>query len=425
MKKEKTILVIVNEKNALSESEVEYQILELKELVRASEAEVDSVVVQNLDKINPRYFIGSGKVVEIKEIAELHEVDTIIFNHELTGSQMKNLEDVIDKKIVDRTDLILNIFANRAKTSEAKLQVKLAQLEYRLPRLVGFNKHLSREGAGIGTRGPGEQKLETDRRTINREIISIKNKLKDEKLRRNIKRNKRNNSNIPIISIIGYSNSGKSTILNNISNKYSINDKKVYADNLLFATLNTSTRNIELDNGQNIIFSDTVGFVSNLPTKLVESFKSTLEEIEDSDLLMIVSDASNEKYDFQLKATQDVLKEMNLENKKILYVFNKMDLNPDFVDYNNFENEIYISAKNPLDISRLLCKIEEILFSSYDYYKAYIPYSEYEKYKSLVPKNKKNSEKYLDKGIETYLFLSRDNYEKYQKYLIKEVKKDE
>lgn len=418
MEKEKVLVVLLNINDEHSDDELKYQILEINELVRASGGEVFFEVVQNSSKVNPKYFIGSGKALEIKQIVDNHEIQTIVFNHELTGSQMKNLEDIIERKIVDRTGLILDIFATRAKTRESKLQVKLAQLEYRLPRLVGFRNYLSREGAGIGTRGPGEQKLEVDRRSIQREISSIKHKLENESQRRNVKRKKRINSLIKVCSLIGYSNSGKSTIQNQISNLYSSNSKNVYADNLLFATLETSSRNILLENGKDVIISDTVGFVSNLPTKLIESFKSTLEEINDSDLLIIVMDISNDNYELQLEATRDILKDMNIVDKEILYVFNKMDLNPDFRHFDNFENEIYISAKDSKDIQKLVNKIQSLLFKNYEYYKVSIPYSEYDKVKDLIAIELKDKQEFNETGVITYLYIPKNEVVKYSKYLI-------
>lgn len=417
---EKVIIVLLNVNNKLSDQEIEYKIEELKELVRASLGQVEYVVTQNASSINPRTYIGPGKAEEIKVLCDNHDIETVIFNHELTGSQTKNLEDIINRKIVDRTGLILDIFARRANTKEAKLQVKLAQLEYRLPRLQGYRNYLSREGAGIGTRGPGEQKLEIDRRSVQNEITSIKHKLKDTKLKRDIKRKRRVNSSIPVVSLVGYSNSGKSTILNNLSDMYSEGEKQVYSDDLLFATLDTSVRNIILKNDREIVVTDTVGFVSNLPIKLIESFKSTLEEIEESDLILIVIDASNPNYQLQLKSTNDVLKEMKIDRKKVLHVFNKMDLNPDFKDFNKHEHEIYISALNNEEISLLIDKIEDLLFESYVYKRVLIPYSDFDKIKYLVPSNLKDQDEYLADGVKTYIYIDSSHSEGYKKYFIED-----
>lgn len=414
MIKEKVLIVLLNVDNQYSESEIEYKTSELKELVRASNAEVKFTVVQNANNINPKYYIGKGKVEEIRLLCDNHDIDTVIFNHDLSGSQMKNLEDIIDRKIVDRTGLILDIFARRAKTKEGKLQVKLAQLEYRLPKLVGFRNYLSREGAGIGTRGPGEQKLEIDRRSIQSEITSIKHKLKNEKLKRATKTKKRFNSKLPSVSLIGYSNSGKSTILNSLLAKNIKDNKHVYSDNLLFATLDTSSRTIKLDNDKDIIISDTVGFISDLPTGLVESFKSTLEEIKESDLLVLVIDSSNEQYENQIQSTIDVLKEMKLEDKKILYVFNKIDLVEDFKDYNNFDNEIYISALLDEDIDALISKIKNMLYADYDYYKVLIPYDIYDDLISLIPNKIRENQTYKEDGIETFIYINKKDLSLYK-----------
>ena len=414
MEKEKIIIVYLNRELNISESKLNSKINEIEELVRASGSEVLTTVIQNLDNINSKYYIGSGKVLEIKELADSMEADTVLFNNELTGSQMKNLEDIIDRKIIDRTSLILDIFSKRAKTKEARLQIKLAQLEYRLPRLVGFRNYLSREGAGVGTRGPGEQKLEIDRRTIQREISSIKRELKSITKKREVKRSRRINSNTPLVSLIGYSNAGKSTILNKLTERYSNLDKQTYSDDMLFATLDTSARQIRLNN-KDIIISDTVGFISELPTRLVESFKSTIEEIEISDLILIVIDTSNEFYELQLDATKEVLKDMNISDKKILYVFNKIDKNPEFKYYGNIDNEIYISAFLENDIENLGEKISDLLYEDYLEYDALIPYSEYNNLFNYIVNDIK--EEYLEEGIKTKLLIHPEEVGRFKRYI--------
>lgn len=410
-KKERVIVVHLNIND--SQSIVDDKIKEIEELARSSLAEVCGTVVQNVKSINASTYIGSGKALEIKELAENMDVDTIIFNNELTGSQMKNLEDIIDKKIVDRTGLILDIFARRATTKEGKLQVKLAQLEYRLPKLVGFRKYLSREGAGIGTRGPGEQKLEMDRRTVQKEITLLKAQLKDSYEQRAIKSKRRKNSSTPVISLIGYSNAGKSTILNAIVKKYSKDNKQVYSDDLLFATLDVSARNIILPNKKEAIITDTVGFVSDLPTKLIESFKGTLEEIEFSDLLLIVVDSSNVDYKMQLKATTSILKDMDIKDKKILYVFNKIDkVNDIFVDVK--EESIKISALNEDHIEDLLDRITNILFSNYIYIDLLVPYEKIDKFMKLGLNI--ISQEYKDQGLFAKVYLDKTNISKVEEY---------
>lgn len=416
MSKEKVILVHLNILD--SELKVENKIKELEELVRASEGQVVGIILQNASSINPSYYIGSGKVKEVRDYADSLEADTIVFNNELTGSQMKNLEDSIDRKIIDRTGLILDIFARRAKTKEGKLQVELAQLEYRLPRLTGFRNYLSKEGAGIGTRGPGEQKLEVDRRTIQKEILRIKKHLANSYEKRMLKSKKRRNSPIPIVSLIGYSNAGKSTILNKIVDMFSDQEKKVYADDMLFATLDVSARNITLPNDKKLIITDTVGFVSDLPTKLVESFKGTLEEIEISDLLIIVVDTSNIDYMLQIDATKKILKDMNLGDKKILYCFNKIDKNPSFAFLPRNFDSIYISAKDDKDIKRLVDKITDLVFEDYDYYNIEVSYDMIDSF--MKEEIKVYNTSYTDQGLRGKIFINKNQKKEYKRYLSKE-----
>lgn len=346
---------------------------ELSELVYAAGGEVIIETTQNMDRFNPKYLIGPGKVEEIKEICESNEIDTVVFNDELTGIQLRNLNDAIKKKVVDRTNLILDIFALRATTYEAKLQVKMAALEYELPRLLGI-KGWSRTGGGIGTRGPGEQIIETDRRRLKREIDSIKDKLKKAKQVRATTGKDRRNSDIPIVTLVGYTNAGKSTILNKLKDEDS---KEVFVKDMLFATLDASTRSATLPNNRPYLISDTVGFVSNLPTKLVEAFKSTLEEIKYSDLILHVIDLAGEDLVMEYNTTMEILKDIGIEDKKILTVFNKKDLVEleTIVPPGMDEKKIYISAMSDEDILRLKEQIEEELELGLSYVKGFLPYN--------------------------------------------------
>lgn len=346
---------------------------ELSELVYAAGGEVIIETTQNMDRFNPKYLIGPGKVEEIKEICESNEIDTVVFNDELTGIQLRNLNDAIKKKVVDRTNLILDIFALRATTYEAKLQVKMAALEYELPRLLGI-KGWSRTGGGIGTRGPGEQIIETDRRRLKREIDSIKDKLKKAKQVRATTGKDRRNSDIPIVTLVGYTNAGKSTILNKLKDEES---KEVFVKDMLFATLDASTRSATLPNNRPYLISDTVGFVSKLPTKLVEAFKSTLEEIKYSDLILHVIDLAGEDLVMEYNTTMEILKDIGIEDKKILTVFNKKDLVeleaivPPGMD----EKKIYISAMSDEDILKLKEQIQEELELGLIDVKGFLPYN--------------------------------------------------
>lgn len=346
---------------------------ELSQLVYAAGGEVIIETTQNMDKFNPKYLIGPGKVEEIKEICESNEIDTVVFNDELTGIQLRNLNDAIKKKVVDRTNLILDIFALRATTYEAKLQVKMAALEYELPRLLGI-KGWSRTGGGIGTRGPGEQIIETDRRRLKREIDSIREKLEKAKQVRATTGKDRRNSDIPIVTLVGYTNAGKSTILNKLKDEDS---KEVFVKDMLFATLDSSTRSATLPNNRPYLISDTVGFVSKLPTKLVEAFKSTLEEIKYSDLILHVIDLAGADLVMEYNTTMEILKDIGIEDKKILTVFNKKDLVEleTIVPPGTDEKKIYISARSDEDILKLKEYIEEELELGLVDVKGFLPYN--------------------------------------------------
>lgn len=394
---------------------LETSMKELDELCYADGAEVIGQMTQNLEKFNPKYLIGKGKVKEIKEMAENLEADAIVFNDELTGIQLRNLEDTIKKKVVDRTNLILDIFALRASTYEGKLQVELAQLEYQLPRLLGI-KGWSRTGGGIGTRGPGEQIIETDRRRLLREIDKIKEKLNKAKKTRDTTRSKRMNSKIPTVSLVGYTNAGKSTILNRIKEDDS---KEVFVKDMLFATLDPNSRKARLLSGREFIISDTVGFVSKLPTKLIEAFKSTLEEIKYSDLIVHAIDASSKDLEIAYDTTMNILQEIGIKDKKILTVFNKsdkIDLNSTTIPLKIKSQKIYISAKNDPDMNKLLKAIEENLPEQYIYTKLNFPYDDTDILYKLIERFDLKPI-YKENFIEIELSLSKKEYNKLKRYV--------
>ena len=272
--------------------DISYSMEELKGLAEAANVEVLGQMIQNLERPNTATLIGKGKVEELAEMAKNMEADTVIFNDELTGMQLRNLEDAVGVRVIDRTILILDIFASRATSKEGKLQVELAQLAYRMPRLTGFGKSLSRLGGGIGTRGPGEKKLETDRRHIERRMYDIKSELAQLKNTRSVQRARREKSSIPVVALVGYTNSGKSALMNRILALTEKEEKTVFEKNMLFATLDTQQRSVVLDTNHQFILVDTVGFVSKLPHSLVEAFKATLEEVVYADLLVHVVDLS-------------------------------------------------------------------------------------------------------------------------------------
>ncbi len=418
---EKTLLVGVElEKDTI---DIANSMDELEELVNAAGGMVISRVIQKRYSIDAAYFIGKGKAEEIKHYCEELDIDLVVFNDELSGAQLRNLEGIIDRKIVDRTNLILDIFANRATSKEGKLQVKLAQLRYRLPRLVGFRDYLSREGGGIGTRGPGEQKLETDRRHVLREIDNIERALKEAEKARDIKRKKRENSNLPIVALVGYTNAGKSTLLNKIiemNDEYS-ESKKVFVYDMLFATLDTFLRTAKLPNGQKFLITDTVGFVSKLPTHLVEAFKGTLEEVKFADLLIHVVDASNSDLDIQIKTTYNILKELEVLDKPIITVFNKMDK----VDISNIayddkyaSNKIFVSGKNSTNLDKLLDMIQLNLPQEYKDVILKIPYDKQNLVNYFLNNYEVEYIEYKVDGTEIKLSINQVDYEKYSDYIL-------
>lgn len=396
---------------------LETSMKELSDLVFADGAEVVGEVTQNILKFNPKYLIGSGKVDEIKEMVELLEVDAVVFNDELSGIQVRNLEKRIKKKVIDRTNLILDIFGLRATTYEAKLQVELAMLEYQLPRLLGIDGW-SRTGGGIGTRGPGEQIIETDRRRLKREIDKIKEKLEKAKKTRDTTRTRRLDSNIPIVSLVGYTNAGKSTILNRLKDEDS---GKVSVRNMLFETLDPSSRKARLLSGREFIISDTVGFVSKLPTKIVEAFKSTLEEIKYSDLILHVIDASSEDLEIQYNTTMGILKDIDVLDKNIITVFNKVDkVNTEDINLPLKvlpEKKIYISAKKDENMDELLKVIEDNLEEKYFDVKLKFAYDDTDLLYKLVEKFDAKP-LYEDDGIYLELRLEESEYEKVKDYVV-------
>lgn len=396
---------------------LETSMKELSDLVFADGAEVVGEVTQNILKFNPKYLIGSGKVDEIKEMVELLEVDAVVFNDELSGIQVRNLEKRIKKKVIDRTNLILDIFGLRATTYEAKLQVELAMLEYQLPRLLGIDGW-SRTGGGIGTRGPGEQIIETDRRRLKREIDKIKEKLEKAKKTRDTTRTRRLDSNIPIVSLVGYTNAGKSTILNRLKDEDS---GEVSVRNMLFETLDPSSRKARLLSGREFIISDTVGFVSKLPTKIVEAFKSTLEEIKYSDLILHVIDASSEDLEIQYNTTMGILKDIDVLDKNIITVFNKVD-KINIYDINLPlkvlpDKKVYISAKKDENMDELLKVIEDNLEEKYFDVKLKFAYGDTDLLYKLVEKFD-TKPIYEDDGIYLELRLEEREYEKVKDYVV-------
>lgn len=398
--------------------DISYSMDELEGLAEADGIEVLGRVIQALEKPNTATLIGKGKVQELAEMCSAMEADTIVFNEELSGVQMRNLEEATGARIIDRTVLILDIFADRATSVEGKLQVELAQLQYRLPRLTGFGKALSRLGGGIGTRGPGEKKLETDRRHIARRIDDIKAELRKAGLNRQIQRAGRDKSRLPVAALVGYTNSGKSAIMNSLLSLTERDDKLVKSEDMLFATLDTKHRKIAVEQGCEFILIDTVGFVSKLPHGLVEAFKSTLEEVKDADLLIHTVDSSYENRDFQIEVTNKVIDELGAGGKRKIMAYNKMDLVDERpLDVSGHE-AVYISARTGENMDHLLSAIKEALFGDRKRARLRIPYDKGAVTSYLCENGEITAIEYQPEGTMLEGSFDPGDYQKYRKFEI-------
>lgn len=394
---------------------------ELEELVKACQMQPIGSVVQNLKEINSAFYVGSGKLEEIKDkINELHP-DLVVFNNELSPSQLKNLELKLDVQILDRTSIILNIFALRAKTNEAKMQVEIAKLRYMLPRLSGLHLSLGRQGGGSGfnNKGSGEKQIELDRRIIEDRISKLNKEFSEIETRRNIQRRKRSDSEIPLVSLVGYTNAGKSTLLNTLVDlSLSDESKKVYEEDMLFATLETSIRKIKIKDGKEFLLSDTVGFIRDLPHMLIKAFRSTLDEVKNSDLLLHVIDFSDEDYEENIRVTNSTLKEIGADNIPVIYVFNKCDkVNDTKLPYVD-GNKVYISAKNNIGINELIKVISSNIFREYVTCKMQIPFERGDIVSYLKGKYNFISIEYTNDGTLIEICLSQKDYGKYKQYII-------
>lgn len=354
--------------------DISYSMEELAGLAEADGVAVAGQMIQSLERPNTATLIGKGKVEELAELCRNMEADMVIFNDELSGVQLRNLEEALEVRVIDRTILILDIFADRAVSREGKLQVELAQLQYRMPRLTGFGRSLSRLGGGIGTRGPGEKKLETDRRHIAGRIDDIKAELARIGKTRQVQRSGREKSQIPVVALMGYTNSGKSAIMNRLLQLSEREDKTVSSQDMLFATLDTQHRKITLEQGSEFILIDTVGFVSRLPHSLVEAFKSTLEEVRYADLLIHVVDSSYENRDFYMEVTNKVIEQIGAGDKDQIVAYNKMDIAKSVpLDVSGHE-AVYLSAKTGENVHVLVEKIREKIFGGRVEMTLLIPY---------------------------------------------------
>jgi GTP-binding protein HflX len=413
----RAILVGVQGRESIS-----YFMDELEGLAEAAGIVVLGNMIQNLERPDRVTYIGKGKVEELSEMAANMEANMVIINDELSGIQMRNLENALDLRVIDRTVLVLDIFASRATSSEGKLQVELAQLQYRLPRLTGFGTSLSRQGAsggrglGIGTRGPGEKKLETDRRHITKRIDDIKVEMQKAAQTRTVQRGKREKSALPIVALVGYTNSGKSAIMNRFLALSDKEEKQVEEKDMLFASLETRQRNVKIKDNRNFLLVDTVGFVSKLPHHLVKAFKATLEEVVLADLILVVVDASYDNQDFHLEVTNKVLKDLGAGSNEKIVVFNKIDLveNPNF---SNNWNSLGVSAKYGTNFDQLMKAIEGKVFQNYKHVILLIPYDRGDLTSYLVEKTEVLSTSYEEEGTRIEANLSDADYQRFEKYL--------
>lgn len=405
--------------------DISYSMEELAGLAEADGVAVAGQMIQSLERPNTATLIGKGKVEELAELCRNMEADLVIFNDELSGVQLRNLEEALEVRVIDRTILILDIFADRAVSREGKLQVELAQLQYRMPRLTGFGRSLSRLGGGIGTRGPGEKKLETDRRHIAGRIDDIKAELARIGKTRQVQRSGREKSQIPVVALMGYTNSGKSAIMNRLLQLSEREDKTVSSQNMLFATLDTQHRKITLEQGSEFILIDTVGFVSRLPHSLVEAFKSTLEEVRYADLLIHVVDSSYENRDFYMEVTNKVIEQIGAGDKDQIVAYNKMDIAKSVpLDVSGHE-AVYLSAKTGENINVLVEKIREKIFGGRVEMTLLIPYQRGDITSYLCENAQIFSMEYEEEGTLLHGKLEREDALRYGSFAVDPGEKSE
>ena len=395
--------------------EVQLSLDELERLLNTAGAESYAKVVQVKESFDPRTCIGSGKVQEIKVLCEGEGVRLVVFDFELSPMQIRNLEnDIGDVTVIDRSMLILDIFALHATSGEGKLQVELAQLKYSAPRLIGKGAELSRQGGGIGSRGPGESKLETDRRHIKERIVTLEHRLSELEHNRAIMRSQRDRSGLAKIAVVGYTNVGKSTLLNYLTGAGVLSEDK------LFATLDSTTRQLELPSGETVLLTDTVGFIRKLPHHLIKAFKSTLDEVRYADVLLVVSDITDSELEEHLAVTEDIIKELGASDKPIIYVYNKCDGEKEHIRISNRERSVRISARTGFGINSLLSEIEKAIHLGTREYTLSVPYTEQSVISLMYNTYAVKSTEYLDDFIRVTVILDEKGRGLYKKYIISE-----
>lgn len=412
--KEKVILVGVDQE--MGGMDTESCLDELNELVKTAGAESVGRLIQKREKIHPAHYLGKGKLEELQVMINAYDATGIVCDDELSPAQIKNLEQILNTKIMDRTMVILDIFASRAISREGKIQVELAQLKYRLSRLVGIGASLSRLGGGIGTRGPGETKLEVDRRYIKSRIAELNRELKEIETHRELLRNQRDKKGKPVVSLVGYTNAGKSTLINKLT------DAGVLAEDKLFATLDTTTRKVKLINGSEILLTDTVGFIQKLPHNLVQAFRATLEEMKYADILLHVVDASNPQRKEHMNVVYSTLRELGCEETPVITVFNKIDRED--VEYPlpfdiKARDTVKISAKTGKGTENMLTAIEELLKYFRKSIKVMIPYSEGSLISYIHGKCEIISEEHTETGYLIEAYVNEETENRLKNYILK------
>lgn len=402
--KEKVILIAVQMQDDLS---AESSLNELEELCLTAGAETVGRVIQNRESIHPGTYIGTGKIEEVQELIEETSATGIVCDDELSPAQMKNLEKLLDTKVMDRTIVILDIFAGRATTAEGKIQVELAQLRYSMTRLAGFGTVMSRLGGGIGTRGPGETKIETDRRRIRNRITFLKQELKEVVRHREVTRQKRIANHVPVVALVGYTNAGKSTLLNTLTNA------EVLSEDKLFATLDPTTRALNLPNGETVLLTDTVGFINKLPHHLIDAFKSTLEEAKYADIIAHVIDASNPERDKQMSVVYQTLSDLGVENKPVIALFNKCDRPDPWPIHRDARAEkvIDISALNGTGLFTFQETITEILRASKRYLEMVLSFSDGGLLQRIRERGQLLEERYEADGVHIRAYVPENLYQ--------------
>ena len=409
-----TAVLVGMAENAASVPMHQSSLDELERLLETAGGVAFAKVLQVKSTFDARTCIGSGKVREIADLCHANDVSLVVFDFELTAGQIRNLEeDMVDIRVIDRSMLILDIFALHATSGEGKLQVELAQLKYTAPRLMGQGKDLSRQGGGIGTRGPGESKLESDRRHLKERIHALEQQLAEMEHTRGVMRRQRDKSGLKKIAIVGYTNAGKSTLLN------ALTDAGVLSENKLFATLDPTTRRLELPCGESVLLTDTVGFIRRLPHHLVEAFRSTLDEVRYADILMIVADVSDKELEAELAVTEEIIESLDAKDKPRIFVYNKCDTVDGLLCADVREDAVAISAKKGLGIDLLLSKVEDVLHKQSKDYDLLFPYDAQARLNDLYRDYTVLSTEYEADGTHVRARLDEKGRGMFEKYILK------